>query len=91
MYTVNLYTERHGSSSDVDSNEFETFEEAKRFFDDYDISLAWNIERQCSPVGTMKNVVFCAELWKIDEEDESNSEVIDYKEYSYSDYMRSES
>lgn len=91
MYSVDLYTEHYGSSSDVDATPFESLKEAEEFFENYDIASAWNTERQCSPVGTMKYTVFCAELWEVDEEDCERSDCLDRKEYSYTDYMRSES
>lgn len=81
MISVLPYTEINGSSSDTDEFAFETMKEARAFFDDYDIAMHWDTERQCSPVGTMRKTVFVAEIWEGDE-------CADIKEYSYDDYMR---
>lgn len=81
-YGVIFYTEDHGFSSDIDEFAFESFNEARKFFADYDIEHAWNTERRSQPaLHCMKSKTFCAELWQDDE-------CIDFKEYGYSDYMK---
>lgn len=85
-YTVSFYSYVDNYPTASDDFEFETLEEAKRFFDEHDVKADWMTERNTDSATHAVHKSFVAEISR--PKDDFCFEVLEYKEYGYRDYVR---